>query len=66
MSDGYKILAKADLPKEIRREAGKMNIYVGQTFTNKERAQRLINLTLNNPDRYEVVQVYRSSLNPLA
>lgn len=66
MADGYKILAKADLPKEIRREAGKMNIYVGQTFTNKERAQRLINLTLNNPERYEVVQFYRSNINPFA
>jgi hypothetical protein len=66
MIDAYKILAKIDLPKDVRREAGKLNIYVGKVFTNKAAAQKLIQRTLNNPEHYEVVQVYRSSINPFA
>lgn len=66
MTAAYKILAKMDLPKDVRREAGRLNIHVGKCFTNKERAQKLIERTLNNPERYEVCQVYGSKLNPFA
>ncbi len=66
MTNAYKIFAKSDLPKDVRREAQKLNIYVGKVFTNKARAQKLIEQTLNNPERYEVCEVYRSILNPFA
>jgi hypothetical protein len=66
MTDAYKIFAKTDLPKDVRREAQKLNIYVGKVFTNKETAEKLIQRTLNNPERYEVCQVYSSSINPFA
>ena len=66
MTDAYRIMTKMELPKEVRKEAGKLNIYAGKLFTNKERAEKLIQRTLNNPEHYEVRQVYRSSLNPFA
>lgn len=66
MTNVYRIMAKTELPKDVRKEAGKLNTYAGQCFTNKERAEKLIQRTLNNPEHYEVRQVYRSSLNPFA
>jgi hypothetical protein len=32
MINAYRILAKIDLPKDVRREAGKLNIYVGKVL----------------------------------
>lgn len=66
MTDTYRIMTKMELPKAVRKEAGKLNIYAGKCFTSKERAEALIQRTLNNPERYEVRQVYRSSINPFA
>lgn len=62
MTNAFRITTKIDLPREIRREAQKMNIYSGQIFTNRERAEKLIERTLNNPERYEVCQVYGSKI----
>lgn len=66
MADAFRIMTKMELPRDVRKEAGKLNIYAGKLFTNKARAEDLIRRTLNNPENYEVRQVYRSDLNPLA
>lgn len=66
MTNAYRIMTKIELPKDVRKEAGKLNIYAGKLFTNKERAEKLIQSTLNNPEHYEVYQVYSSSINPFA
>ena len=66
MINAYRIITKIELPKDVRKEARKLNIYAGKLFTNKERAEKLIQRTLNNPENYEVMQVYSSSLNPFA
>lgn len=66
MTNAYRIMTKIELPKDVRKEAGKLNIYAGKLFTNKAQAEKLIQRTLNNPEHYEVRQVYSSSLNPFA
>lgn len=66
MTNAYRIMTKMELPKDVRKEAGKLNIYAGKLFTNKEQAEKLIERTLNSPENYEVRQVYRSGLNPFA